>query len=75
NLGKDPLYMFAALQRQLQYPAVPRPKPVQRQFVFDPPVESRFQRLESRLALLEQDLKGGVDLTPFMKRQQDDSSD
>ena len=27
NIGKDPLYMFAALQRQLGYPRVPRPTP------------------------------------------------
>src|SRR5262249_50411296 len=27
NRGHDPLYLFAALQRQLGYPEVPRPKP------------------------------------------------
>ena len=27
NRGRDPLYLFAALQRQLNYPEVPRPRP------------------------------------------------
>ena len=27
NRGRDPLFLFAALQRQLGYPEVPRPKP------------------------------------------------
>ena len=27
NRGRDPLYLFAALQRQLGYPQVPRPTP------------------------------------------------
>ena len=67
NMGKDPLYMFAALQRQLSYPAVPRPKPGSTRPLFEPQVELRFQRLESRLTMVEQEQKGGIDLTPFMK--------
>lgn len=68
NRGKDPLFMFAALQRQLGYPAVPRPKPARTKLVFDPQVELRFQRLETRMTLIEQEQKGSVDLTPYMKR-------
>lgn len=67
NHGKDPIYMFAALQRQLGYPAVPRPKPPRSTPVFDAPVESRFQRLEARIALLEQETQGKLDLTKFYK--------
>ncbi|MEZ5943896.1 MAG: hypothetical protein R3C18_21070 [Planctomycetaceae bacterium] len=67
NMGKDPLYMFAALQRQLSYPAVPRPKPSSTRPLFDPQVELRFQRIESRMTMLEQEQKGGIDLTPYMK--------
>lgn len=70
NFGKDPLFMFAALQRQLGYPAVPRPEPARSRSVLDPVVDTRFQRLEARLALLEQEQKGGLDLTPFMKGPQ-----
>lgn len=64
NHGKDPLYMFAALQRQLGYPAVPRHRPAEKQKL-DPQVESRLQRLEARIALLEQENKGGLDLSDF----------
>jgi hypothetical protein len=70
NLGKDPLYMFAALQRHLAYPAVPRPKPSRSAPVFDPPVEARFQRVEARLALLEQEGKGAIDLAKFYKPEE-----
>lgn len=72
NSGKDPVYMFAALQRQLGYPAVPRPKPPRTAPVFDPPVESRFQRLEARVALLEQEGQGNLDLTKFYKPEEFD---
>ena len=67
NLGKEPIYMFSALQRQLGYPAVPRPNPPRSTPIFDPPVESRFQRLEARIALLEQETQGKLDLTKFYK--------
>ncbi len=66
HVGKDPLYMFAALQRQLGYPRVPRPTPTRTTPLFDPAVEMRFQRLEARLALLEQEAKGGLDLTKLL---------
>lgn len=65
NRGKDPLYMFAALQRQLGYPVVPRPKARDEERVFHPLVEQRFQLLEKRVILVEQELKGGVDLSQF----------
>ena len=63
NIGKDPLYMFAALQRQLGYPKVPRPAAARTSPLFEPQVEQRFQRLEARLSLLEQEAKGGIDLS------------
>ncbi len=65
NIGKDPLYLFAALQRQLGYPAVPRPQKAAKQELLHPAIESRMQRLEARLALLEQEGKGGIDLSSF----------
>lgn len=71
NHGKDPLYMFAALQRQLGYPTVPRPAPPRSTRPFEPQVDGRFQRLEARLALIEQELKGGLDLTQFYKKRDD----
>ncbi len=65
NRGKDPLYMFAALQRQLGYPSVPRPKPKPTGPVIHPALELRFQRLENRLKLLESEVKGELDLSQF----------
>jgi hypothetical protein len=66
NRGKDPLYMFAALQRQLGYPAVPRPKPVRSGPLFPAPVEQRFQRIETRLTMIEQEAKGTFDPSQFL---------
>lgn len=69
NRGKDPLYMFAALQRQLGYPAVPKPVPRDEDQVIHPVIEQRFQLLEKRLSLVEQEVKeGGIDLSEFMKK-------
>ena len=68
NRGKEPLYMFAALQRQLDYPRVPRAKP-KTVDKLPPAVEARLQRLEKRITLLESETKGqGIDLSEFMKR-------
>lgn len=63
--GKDSLHMFAAFQRHLGYPAVPKPTPARQRTVFDAPVEFRFQKLETRINLIEAELKGGIDLTQF----------
>jgi len=65
NRGKEPLYMFAALQRQLGYPAVPRLKPlhgVEREL---PALQAKLAQLEKRLHLVESELKGNLDLSQF----------
>ena len=64
NRSKDPLYMFAALQRQLHYPVVPRTQKAQ-EVELDPVLERRLVIIEKRLQLAEAELKGGVDLTEF----------
>jgi hypothetical protein len=68
NRGKDPLYMFQALQRQLGYPKVPQPKRSSEENVIHPVIEQRLQQMEKRLKLMEQELKGGIDLTEFYKK-------
>ncbi|MBA3315497.1 MAG: hypothetical protein H0T47_19700 [Planctomycetaceae bacterium] len=69
--GKDPLYMFAALQRQLGYPRVPRVEP-KSEDKLPPALEARLARLEKRLTLLEAETKGtGIDLSEFMKKPPD----
>ncbi|MFQ5731570.1 MAG: hypothetical protein ACE5KM_06420 [Planctomycetaceae bacterium] len=66
NRGKDPLFMFAALQRQLGHPAVPRAKPKPREPELHPALEARLQRLEARIQLLESEAKGELDLSRFL---------
>ncbi len=68
NRGKDPLFMFAALQRQLGHPAVPRATPKSQRPVIHPALEERLQRLEKRLQLVEMETKGHLDISQFLAR-------
>lgn len=65
NRQKDPLYLFAALQRQLGYPLVPRQKPAEETGNVIPRLLQRVDQLEQRIKLLEEEQKGGIDLTKF----------
>ncbi len=67
NRDRDPLFLFAALQRQLGYPEVPRP--VTRDDLASKLVtlQARYKELETRVKLLEQELRGQVDLSEFGK--------
>lgn len=64
NIGRDPVYFFAALQRQLNYPAVPLPRRTESANIA-PAVEARLLRIEQRLKLLEMEQRGGIDLAKF----------
>jgi hypothetical protein len=50
NRGRDPLYLFSALQRQLGYPEVPRPRRPDE-------AEARIALLEQRVNMLENRIK------------------
>jgi hypothetical protein len=50
NHGRDPLYLFMALQRQLGYPEVPRPRRADE-------ADARIAVLEQRVSLLENRIK------------------
>ena len=68
NIGRDPLYFFAALQRQLNYPEVPLSKKVYDESL--PPIlEARLVKIEQRLKIVELEQKGGIDLTKFYKKE------
>jgi hypothetical protein len=67
NRGRDPLYLFAALHRQLGYPEVPRPRPKDDEAVLLLTLQSKVRELEMRLKLVESELRGQVDLTQFGK--------
>ncbi|HEX3654168.1 MAG TPA: hypothetical protein VHV55_00090 [Pirellulales bacterium] len=65
NRQKDPLWLFAALERHLNYPTVPKPQPVDEAKNLLPGMIRRLERVESRLKLLEEEQKGGIDLARF----------
>ncbi len=65
SIGKDPIYMFAAFQRQLKYPAVPKPKRGAAELVLHPLLELRIQKIEKELKMLDAEAKGGLDLKEF----------
>jgi hypothetical protein len=66
NRGRDPLYLFAALQRQLGYPEVPRPIPLDDSAAHMGTLRAKVKELETRIRLLESEMRGQVDLTQFL---------
>jgi hypothetical protein len=77
SIGKDPIYMFAAFQRQLKYPAVPKPKREAAELVLHPLLELRIQKIEKELKMLDAETKGGLDLKEFYMKPEswDDDPD
>jgi hypothetical protein len=67
NVGRDPLYLFAALQRQLGYPEVPRPRPRDDVKTRLDAVQAKLKEFDTRLRLLESEMKGQVDLSQFAR--------
>ena len=65
NRQKDPVYLFAAMQRHLNYPAVPKPVLPDPAKELVPLLLRRVERLESRLKLMEEESRQGLDLTKF----------
>ncbi|HEX5471423.1 MAG TPA: hypothetical protein VFW73_06030 [Lacipirellulaceae bacterium] len=68
NRKKDPLFLFASLHRQLGYPEVPRIKPADREAALLPQLARRLEQLEMRLKIIEEEQRGGLDLTQFYER-------
>jgi hypothetical protein len=66
NRHKDPMFLFAALQRHLAYPAAPRNKKIDDTVELVPRLIRRVERLETRIKLLEEESReGGIDITKF----------
>jgi hypothetical protein len=63
NRRKDPLYLFASLHRQLGYPEVPRPQTRDENESPLPQIARRLEQLEKRITLMEDEQRGGIDLT------------
>jgi hypothetical protein len=65
NRRKDPLFLFSALARHLGYPSVPRPRREQSTEQTLALMKRRLDRMETRLKLLEEELRGGINITRF----------
>ncbi len=72
NRRKDPLFLFSALQRHLAYPSVPRPTPEDTELYVLPVLQRKVERLESRLRLLEEELRGGINIARYYKKPTDE---
>jgi hypothetical protein len=70
NRGKDALLLFAALHRQLGYPEAPKPKPEDPDQRLLPQIARRLEQLESRLKLIEEEQRGGINLEKFYAENQ-----
>ena len=68
NRRKDPLFLFSSLHRQLGYPEVPRPQVADAEQALLPHLARRMEQLETRLKLVEEEQRGGLDLTQFYQR-------
>ncbi|MFN9158950.1 MAG: hypothetical protein ACK6D5_14370 [Planctomyces sp.] len=67
NIGRDPLYLFADLQRHLGYPSVPKSVVNDDNERLPKALEVRLQKIEQKLKILEMETKGGLDLSRFYK--------
>src|SRR5581483_8230525 len=75
--GRDPLYLFAALQRQLGYPEVPKYRQRDDLTTKFEVIQNKLRELEQRLRLAEAELRGSIDLSQFGKPEllKDDDDD
>jgi hypothetical protein len=71
NRGRDPMYLFAALQRQLGYPAVPRPRRPDELEARVVLLEQRIALLENRLKIAESDRDQNIDLSQVLVKPED----
>jgi len=66
NRTKEPQYLFSALQRQLNYPAIPKPQPKDPLNESLPKLIKQMERMEMRMKLLEDEQREkGIDLKQF----------
>jgi hypothetical protein len=75
--GREPVYLFSALQRQLGYPEVPKPHQRDDLKTKLDTITTKLKELEMRLRLAEGELRGSVDLSQFgkpdiLKREDED---
>ena len=71
NRGRDPMYLFAALQRQLGYPEVPRPRRPDELESRVQLLELKIAQLENRLKITESDIRQDADLSQVIVKPED----
>jgi hypothetical protein len=71
NRGRDPLYLFSALQRQLGYPEVPRPRRPDEAEARIAVLEQRVTQLENRLKAAEVAMHDDIDLSEVLVKPED----
>ena len=67
SLRRDPLFLFAAMQRQLGYPEVPRPPQREEAASRVDTMLVKMREMEARIKLIEGEMRGNVDLSQFGK--------
>ena len=70
TIGRDPVYLFSALSRHLSYPEVPRLQRAVEGENLIPQLKRRIEHLENRLILLEEELRGGINLNRFFVKSE-----
>jgi hypothetical protein len=68
NRGTDPHHLFSTLQRQLGYPEVPRLPRVNPADNRVAEMERRIKILENKVTMLEGEIGGSTDLSPFLAK-------
>jgi hypothetical protein len=71
NRGRDPMYLFSALQRQLGYPEVPRPRRPDELEARVLLLEQKIAQLENRLKVAESEIQQDVDLAQVVVKPED----
>jgi hypothetical protein len=74
NRRKDPLFLFAALARHLGYPSVPHPKVEDTNRYLLPAMQRKIERMEQRMRLLEEELRGGINLARYYADKNNDAA-
>ena len=62
---RDPVFLFSALSRHLGYPSVPRRQRASEEENLLPLMQRRIEHLENRVQLMEEELRGSVNLNRF----------
>jgi len=68
---RDPVFFFSALSRHLGYPSVPRQHRATEEENLIPVLQRRIDHLENRLQMIEEELRGGVNLNRFFVKESD----